>query len=251
MAFEEEPQEETPAPPAPPEPPPVDINAAIEAVSQHYGWDPRAADFEIREIGQRKARLEQKERELQALEEKVRRSNSFETPPGYEQDPTFRTVAQLAQEMREDREERRREREESQRISRLTQDLNTGYDSLMARVPNKVDRAAFFNSMLEVYPDQALLERVGIDRAVSVVYRYMSAQPGYSNGNAPPSRNRRDQQVVIPSGITGGAGPPDAGDDTGPQRSGETLEAYSQRLGRVLQERGIRGISEGAKVRSE
>lgn len=254
MAPEEELPEETPQEPTPEAPPSIDLNAAIEAVSQHYGWDPRVADYELRELGQKKAQIDQKARELQALEERVRRSNAYDTPPGYEADPTYRTLAQLAQEMREDREERRREREEATRSQQLTRDLSTSYGALMARVPNKVDERTFFNAMLEVYPDQALLDKVGIDRAVQVVYRYIQSNPLSGNGYQPAPRPSRREPIIIPGGTSGGAGAPSDTDSlTPPVRGPNEPEAeYRDRYNAWTKQfaAGFGSLRDGQRVSS-
>jgi hypothetical protein len=248
------PENETPATPEPDQPAPIDIQAAIEAVSQHYGWDPRAADFEIRELGQRKAQVEREKRELEILRDQVRRAGSIEVPPGYEQDPTFRTVAELAREMREDREERRREKEDQRKSEQLGRDLENGYNSLMARVPNKVDRGQFFNAMLEVYPDQSLLDRVGIERAVGVVHRYLTSNGGGYQNNQPQPRATRRESIVIPAGTTGGANAQSQMDEFRPPKRNpnEPESEYAQRYDAWTQSlpRGLGAIRDGQKISS-
>lgn len=223
--------ETTPEPEPSPEPPQIPLEAALEAIKQHYGWDPAVTDYELREMRQRKEAIERKEREISAREERVRVTNGYETPQGYENDPIAKAVFSIQARLDKQDDERREERDREQRLSRLSQELDSNYESLMARVPNKVERTAFFRALQEVYPEQELLERVGVDRAAQIVYRYMTSNPlSATNGYQPQApRNRRDP-IIIPGASTGGPGPP-----TGavmplePRRQNETEDQFRQR----------------------
>lgn len=239
MAFDEqvpidpnaEPERE---PEAAPEPPSIDEEAAIDIVARKYGWDPRVTDYELREMRQRKESLERKEREIAAREERLRSANSYEPPQGYEQDPIAKAVFGIQARLDRQDEERRQEREREVKLSRLTQELDSNYESLMARVPNKVDRNAFFRALQEVYPEQELLERVGVDRAAQIVYRYMTSNPlsagnGY-NGYQPTARPSRRDPIVIPGASTGGAGVPSGAiQPLEPRRPNEPEEDFKAR----------------------
>lgn len=221
-------------PEAPPEPPSIDEEAAIDIVARKYGWDPRVTDYELREMRQRKEALERREREIAAREDRLRSANSYEPPQGYEQDPIAKAVFGIQARLDRQDEERRQEREREVKLARLTQELDSNYESLMARVPNKVDRNAFFRALQEVYPEQELLERVGVDRASQIVYRYMTANPltagnGSSLYRTEAPRSRRDP-IVIPGASTGGAGvPTGAVMPLEPKRPNETEDQFKAR----------------------
>lgn len=247
--------EPEPKPEATPEPPSIPLDAAIDAVAQHYGWDPRVTDYELREMRQRKEALDRKEREVEAREERIKATDAYVPPQGYENDPAMKMLSSIQARLDRQDEEKRQERERETRLARLSQDLDSNYESLMARVPNKVDRAAFFRAMQEVYPEQELLERVGVDRAAQIVYRYMQANPLTGNANQPQYRPSRRDPIVIPGASTGGQGPPAGFDEARPpQRNPNEPEAdYARRYEawRLSLPPGFGGLKDGQKVRAE
>lgn len=246
--------EPEPQPEATPEPPPMDEETAIQIVAQKYGWDPRVTDYELRETRQRKEELARKERELAAREDRLRSVSSYEPPQGYEQDPIAKTLYEIKGRLDRQDEERRQERERDAKLARLTQDLDSQYETLMARVPNKVDRQAFFRALQEVYPEQELLERVGVDRASQIVYRYMTANPlTATNGYQPQRPSSRRDPIIIPGASTGGSGPPSgAVMPLEPRRANEPEDQFRLRYEAWIQQftPGTGALRDGIKVSS-
>lgn len=249
LALPDDPNHEAAPAPEPQPAPGIDINAAMDAVAQHYGWDPRVADYEARELKQRKERLDQRERDLRELEDRTRRSNQPDPADLYNQDPS-RLIADLYRKVDEmDKRERQRE-ERVERETREQREFTSTFARFSKPFNGKLDEDAFFATMREIYP-QGVPEGVGLERAFHFTHRVMSANPVNGNYQAPPPARGRRDTIVIPSGTTGGAGPPEPLEI--PRRQpNEPEEQFAQRYNAWAQQfaAGTGALRDGQKISS-
>lgn len=242
-----QPDDQEPVAPPEPQPPTIDVDAAYRIVAENEGWDPRLTRYEMQEIKRRKDDLERKEREF---EQRTLPPPRQEPMPDFSGDPYGKMLYEVNQRTAKlesvlearDRKERDREQKD-QLIESLGSELGGSYNALarqsgLTKDQIKAQETDFFALLTDMYPEPEMISRLGPERAVR------NAFLAFRNGNgnsAPPQRTYRDPRAsyVVPAGPTGTTAGNGSGYDASPQRSGETIEQYGQRIaqaGRMMQE---------------
>lgn len=260
----QEPQEEAPAVPEAP------VLDPIQLAAQQLGVDPNVLVDSVRMQEENRRVYEENRRrgreiELERAKVDALRSERERYQPqrnNYDDiDPVTRRVLERMDEIQRDIQEDRNKREEERQNQIHAQEqgavLHSHYTGLMRGVPtqNQIPPEDFFDTMAQIYPG-GIPDGVNPQQAVNVVAKYLGIQSngivpqtGYVTPRTNPLRDPR-ASITVPVGSTGGGTGNPGVADVGPQRPGETLEQYSQRLGRVLQDAGIRSLAEGQKVSS-
>lgn len=251
-------------------PPTIDPRAAIEIAAQQYGVTPDQLESTVRLHGEnqrvyeenrrRTRELELREAQIEALAKE--RARYAPQEPQYEVDPVVRPlfdkVNSLERVIMEERRERAEQAQKQQDAQRMGNELHGHFQAVMRGVPtqNQMEAERFFGGMAELWPDGPP-PGISPAQAVERTARYLgiqsngvSPQNGYSAPRQNPYRDPR-ASIVIPGGSSATATTPQMGVDMSPQRSGETIEQYSQRiemsgrmLQRQLQESGLRSLPE-------
>lgn len=264
-------QAEQPQQEQPPQQPSIDPRLALEiAARELYQTTPDFLEGAVRlqdenrrvaeEMRRRQRELELREARAEALE---RANQRYQAPePSYDGldpavRPVFDEVRTLKQMILDERKERADQERRMEAANQRAAELDNHFQSLMRSVPtqNQMNPQRFYGAMQELWPEGPP-PGISAERAVGITARYLGLNP---NGGAPlgafdrqPNINPRDPraQYVVPVGNSAPGASPAAMSDTGPQRPGESLEQYTQRLLRVLQENGTRGLLDGQKVSS-
>lgn len=258
--------------PAAPEAPTIDPQLAIQIAAQQFGVDPqvlsdsvRMQDENRRVYEENRRRDSENARREAALEARERQLQRFEPPqPNYEMldpsvRPLFEEVRTMRQMLADQQRERAEERENQVKAQEMGAELRSHYDNLMRSIPsqNQIDPNEFFERhMVALYPS-GVPDGISPAQAVYNTARFMGLSPngngmvpqtGYVTPRTNPLRDPR-ASIVIPGGATSATAASTSGPDMSPQRPGETIEQYSQRIeqgGRILQrqlqESGLRAL---------
>jgi hypothetical protein len=260
----QEPQEEEqpaePQQPQYPQQPDVDIEAAYDAIARHEGWDPRLARFQVQELKERREALERREREIEALQRKL----ETQRPPTPDfGDPTAQLlyenkqeIAEMKRMFSEEREERRKEAEEQRLVDRLARELDSSFITIarqngMSKEQLDAYSKNFYPTLLEIYPEPEMIQKIGPDVAVRNTFRLMGSQRQQRpnvNGRGPTATRTipGSPQPYIPGG---GILPPEES-LSADQLEGETDEQYRARLERIISAANVKRLPDGYKVSS-
>lgn len=268
MADElEGPQPETEATAAPePQPDPIQLAAQQLGVDPHVLVDSLRLQEENRRVYEENRRRDaDNARREAALEARERQLQRFEPPaPNYDMlDPSVRPLYEEVRSMKQMFEERER-REEQQRQDAIKNremgaELISHYNNLMRTLPtqNQVDQQEFFERhMVSLYPG-GVPDGMSSAQAVYNTAKFLGLNPNGNGaaihqGYAPRTTGYlRDPRatIVLPGAGAASTAASATGPDASPQKPGETIEQYSQRIeqaGRIiqrqLQESGLRGL---------
>lgn len=244
--------------PLPAPPPRPSREELIGALAEEYGWTPEqvAGSLHLRseyerasaETTRRLQALEQREREL----EEEREQSRFRAQMPEFADPGARMMYEM---FMEDRQERKRERAERARIEqenreaqRQGQELGDAFERHSAVLPThqRMQLPQFIEGgMKRLYP-YGIPQGLSPDQAVRNTFQFL----GLGNGHAPPGPqlNGRGPRATITIPGTSTAEPPTF-DEGGPQRPGESLEAYVMRRRRYNAENNVQTTPQRDGVR--
>ena len=249
--------------------PTIDPRVAMEIAAQQFGVTPdylegsiRLQDENRRQIDSLKRRereLEIKEAKLDALASERQR---YEPTQSYQDmDPVGQRIMERLDKIDRRYDDERRERIDTENrmaeVQRIGDQLNEQFQALQRTLPTQqqMDPQRFFGSMRELWPNGPP-DGITPDRAVNITAKYLgistngagpSAYTPQANGN--PYRNPR-ASIVIPGGTTGQGPTMAAGMDTAPQRSGETVEQYAERMKRAVEGLRFQNIPENVRFSS-